>query len=210
MKKILLIFTTLLGFVLSYGQNDFPYSKLLNYSATDFQKAKFVYFQKKNHWVLSKNHALQATANVLSALNGAEADIKPDPRDYEITVQMGEGGAIAYIQVVFFQNSTYHDILTFMADKGENNLETKSGNVTKHQFNYGDYSFSVVNILNEIKTTSTNTFAAAKTTDNSYNKYIYTIYTGVNAESDYLDKQAAKQQKRDDKGKKQNNVDNFY
>ena len=50
----------------------------------------------------------------------------------------------------------------------------------------------------------------AKTKDNSYNEYIYTIYTGVEAESEYLSKQAAKQQKRDDKGKKQNNVDNFY
>ena len=210
MKRIILLFSIVFGTVLSYGQNDFPYSKLLNYSKSDLLKAKFVYFPKKNHWVLSKNHALQATANVLSALSGTEADIRPDERDYEITVQMGEGDAIAYVQVLFYQNSTYHDILTFMADKGENNLETNSGNITKHQFNYGGYSFSVVRTLREIKTTSTNTYAAAKTKDNSYNEYIYTIYTGVEAESEYLNKQAAKQQKRDDKGKKQNNVDNFY
>lgn len=210
MKRIILLFSIVLGTVLSYGQNDFPYHKLLNYSATDFKEAKFRYNSYYNNWTLTKSNGMNVVGNVLSALADQAADIRPAEGDYQIIVQMGEGNAIANIQVLFYQTSTYHDILTFMADKGENNLETNSGNITKHQFNYGGYSFSVVRTLIEIKTTSTNTYAAAKTKDNSYNEYIYTIYTGVRAESEYLKKQAAKQQKRDDKGKKQNNVDNFY
>ncbi len=209
MKK-LFVFISIFCCITTFAQNDFPYSKLLNYSATDFKEAKFRYNSYYNNWTLTKSNGMNVVGNVLSALADQAADIRPAEGDYQIIVQMGEGNAIANIQVLFYQTSTYHDILTFMADKGENNLETNSGNITKHQFNYGGYSFSVVRTLIEIKTTSTNTYAAAKTKDNSYNEYIYTIYTGVRAESEYLKKQAAKQQKRDDKGKKQNNVDNFY
>ncbi|MBP5371986.1 MAG: hypothetical protein J6Y55_08720 [Bacteroidales bacterium] len=209
MKK-LFVFISIFCCITTFAQNDFPYSKLLNYSATDFKEAKFRYNSYYNNWTLTKSNGMNVVGNVLSALADQAADIRPAEGDYQIFVQMGEGNAIANIQVLFYQTSTYHDILTFMADKGENNLETNSGNITKHQFNYGGYSFSVVRTLIEIKTTSTNTYAAAKTKDNSYNEYIYTIYTGVRAESEYLKKQAAKQQKRDDKGKKQNNVDNFY
>ncbi|MBR4690049.1 MAG: hypothetical protein IKO90_06260 [Bacteroidales bacterium] len=209
MKK-LFVFIPIFCCITTFAQNDFPYSKLLNYSATDFKEAKFRYNSYYNNWTLTKSNGMNVVGNVLSALADQASDIRPAEGDYQIIVQMGEGNAIANIQVLFYQTSTYHDILTFMADKGENNLETNSGNITKHQFNYGGYGFSVIRTLIEIKTTSTNTYAAAKTKDNSYNEYIYTIYTGVRAESEYLKKQAAKQQKRDDKGKKQNNVDNFY
>ena len=210
MKRIILLFSIVLGTVLSYGQNDFPYHKLLNYSATNFKESKFKYDSDYNTWTLTKKNGMNVAGNVLSALADQAADIRPAESDYQIIVQMGEGNAIANIQVLFYQTSTYHDILTFMADNGSNNLETNSGAITKHQFNYGGYSFSVVRTLIEIKTTSTNTYAAAKTKDNSYNEYLYTIYTGVAAESLYLNQQAKKQAKRDAKGKKQNNVDNFY
>lgn len=209
-SKYIFLLVFVFGTVLSYGQNDFPYHKLLNYSATDFKEAKFRYDSYYNTWTLTKRNGMNVAGNVLSALTDQAADIRPAEGDYQIIVQMGEGNAIANIQVLFYQTGTYHDILTFMADNGSNNLETNSGTMTKHQFSYGEYSFSVVRTLKEVKTTYTNTYAAAKTKDNSYNEYLYTIYTGVAAESLYLNQQAKKQAKRDAKGKKQNNVDNFY
>ncbi|MCQ2959033.1 MAG: hypothetical protein MJ198_02455 [Bacteroidales bacterium] len=200
MKRLCLICVSLYIGLLSFAQ-DFPYCKILNYSSTQFKEAKFKYDSYYNQWKFQKINGWNETANILNALAGMESDIKPDERDYFIIVQMGENNQIAWIQVVFYQTSTYHDILTFAADKGSNNLETNSGKMTKLQFNYDNYSFSMVRNLFEVKTTSTNTSAAAKTKDNSYNQYVYTIYTGVTEESLYLKKQAEKQEKRDAKGK---------
>ncbi len=209
MKRVFLI-SILLNICLFTSAQNFPYSKLLNYSATDFKEAKFNYDSYSNQWTLTKKNGWNVAGNILSALADESADIRPADNDYTITAQMGTNNQIAWLRVVFYQSSTYHDILTFAADQGENNLETSSGNMTKNQFNYGDFSFVIVRYLKEIKTTSTNTYAAAKTKDESYNQYIYVIYTGVEAESEALKKKAEKQAKRDAKGKKQNNVNNFY
>lgn len=209
MKKVI-VCVLLSVFYLSALAQDFPYGKLLNYKNTDFKNAKFTYNSYYNQWSLVKRNGWQVAGNIISALVDESADVRPAENDYQIIAQMGKNEQIAWLKVVFYQNSTYHDILTFAADKGSNNLETNSGSLTKTQFDYEAFSFSIVRNLKEVKTTSTNTYAAAKTKDESYNEYVYTIYTGVQAESQYLDKQAAKQQKRDEKGKKQNNVDNFY
>ncbi len=209
MKKLTLL-VLILASLATFAQNDFPYGKLLKYTTTNFKEAKFNYDSYYNQWTLTKRNGWNVAGNVLSALADEAADIRPAENDYTIVAQLGENNQIAWIQVVFYQTSTYHDILTFAADRGSNNLETNSGQMTKTQFNYGDYAFSIIRYQHEVKTTSTNTYAVAKTTDNSYNEYEYTIFTGINAESDYLKKQAERQAKRDAKGKKQNNVDNFY
>ena len=50
-------------------------------------------------------------------------------------------------------------------------------------------------------------YKAVKNVEESYNEYHFTIQTGVEPWSEYLDKKAAKKAKRDAKKKKKQNVD---
>ena len=50
---------------------------------------------------------------------------------------------------------------------------------------------------------------AVKNVDESYNEYKFIIQTDVEPWSEYLEKQAAKQAKRDAKGKKKQNVEDL-
>lgn len=210
MKRLL--FTLIAAFTLAgagYAQ-EFPYSKLLKYTDKEFNQERFKYDAKKNTWTLTKNHGLQATLNVLSAVTGADADIRPDTRDYAITVHMSDNDLIAYIDVVFFDDNTYHKLMTFAKDNGQNILETDSNNVRLCQFNYSTYSLSLR--MQQVKltaTTSRTNTALVKSYDESYNRYHFVINTGVEPTSAYLSKQAAKKAKREAKGKKHSSVEDL-
>lgn len=210
MKRFITLFIAIIAMAVSAQAQDFPYSKILKYSTSDFTKERFKFDEKHNQWILRKSHGLQATLNVISALTLADADIRPDSRDYVITVQMGENDLIAYINVLFFEDSTYHKLLTFAKDNGVNLLETDSGKIRAHQFNYNDYSMLLemkhINIT--ATTTHTNT-AAVKSQDESYNAYQFRISTGVEPTSRYLQRQADKKAVRDAKGKKKNTVEDM-
>lgn len=212
MKKIWMILCWLLsslGFVQSgFAQSEFPYSKLLSMTTEQLHAEKFKYDSDRNQHVLRKSNGWQMTANVFSALGGASADIRPDVNDYQVVIQYGDEG-IAYVAVTFFKDDTYHDLLTFAHDRGENLLETNSGKLDKVQFNYDGYSFELTRRLEEVKTTTDRTAARAKTFDESYNVYQYVIRTGVPASSPWLTRQALKQEKRDAKGKKKQSVSSF-
>lgn len=208
MKKILSLFFCLL--CLSAVAQDFPYQKLLNYAHQDFENAKFKYDSYYNQWDLNRANGWNVASNVLSALADESADSRPASDDYHITVQLGDNEQIANIYVTFYQTSTYHDILTFANDHGSNLLETNSSKTSKIQFNYDAYKFTIERIEIQESTTVTNTSATAKSKDTSYDKYVYIIETDISPSSPYKTRQMEKQQKRDDKGKKQNNVNNFY
>lgn len=100
-------------------------------------------------------------------------------------------------------------MLTWAQDNGADLLETTSGKLTEHQFNYEDYNLELSLYVNGVQTTTTHTAAAAKTKDESYNTYHFTIYTKNPPVSDCLTKEAAKQAKRDAKGKKKKSVDDL-
>lgn len=186
----------------------FPFGKYLTMSDQELKDAKFKYDQDKNQWVLKKSNGLQGTANVLSALNGTTADIRPHVDDYILTIQRGihpETGEaeVAFINITFYKDQMYHDILTFANDNGEELLETSSGKLIKHQFGYEGYAFILE--MNQViisATTGKTSTAFVKTKDESYNVYNFTIGTEVQAASPFLTKEAIKQQKRDEKGKK--------
>lgn len=198
------LFCPLLGF----SQVEFPYSKLLHMTTEQLREAKFKYDEDRNQHVLRKTHGLQVTSNVLSALAGTDADIRPDKRDYQVVIQYGDEG-IAYVEVLFYADESYHDLLTFANDKGENLLETNSGKMDKIQFDYDRYSFVLSRELREVKMTTDRTADKSKTIDESYNVYRYVIQTGKSASSPWLTRKALKQEKRDARGKKKSNVSDW-
>ena len=124
-------------------------------------------------------------------------------------VQLGKENKASYVKVLCYSDETYHKLLTFMKDHGQNMVETSSGKIIKHQAFYGDYALEL-NMEQHIKSrTSARTIdpKAVKNVDESYNKYEFIIKTDVEPWSEYLERKAAKKAKRDAKGKKKQTVD---
>lgn len=206
MKKLLIAFICLWCATAATAQN-IPYGKILNYKKSDLRQERYKYDSELNTWRLAKHNGLQATANVLSAVAGSTADIRPDKRDYEITVQMTAEDEIAWVKVVFHNEETLHKLLTFIADHGVNTLETHAGNTTKTQCEAEGYALELIQVNHNRQTvTSTLTHHKAKVLDDSYNTYTYTIYTGKEPWSEKIAKEQLKQLKRDSKGKKKRDV----
>ncbi|MBR5893187.1 MAG: hypothetical protein IKZ37_06100 [Bacteroidaceae bacterium] len=208
MKRFfLLIFTLCIAFVAN--AQDVPYSKYLTYTKEEFKENKFKYDDDTNTWSLRKSSGLNVTLNVLAILADASEEVRPATNDYSILVQFGKEEKAAYVQVVFYNDDTYHKLLTFMKDNGQNLVETSSGKIVKHQAFIGDYALELDMEQRIISRTSSRTAdrKAVKNVDESYNKYCFVIRTDVEPWSKYLDKQAAKKAKRDAKGKKKKTVD---
>lgn len=194
---------------LALNAQNVPYSKYLNFSKNEFKENKFKYDDDTNTWALSKRSGLNTTLNVLAILADASEDIRPAKGDYAIVVQMGKENKASYVKVKFYNDETYHKLLTFLKDNGKDFIETSSGKIVKQQAFCGDYAIELNMKQNIISRTSARTFdyKALKNVDESYNEYHFTIQTGVEPWSEYLDKQAAKKAKRDAKKKKKQNVD---
>lgn len=205
MKKLLILVSFCFSMVSLNAQNEFPYSKMLNFNETQLRDAKFKRDANRNQWVLEKSNGLQVTANVLSVLAGTSADSRPDINDYQIIIQGAEDG-VALVQVRFYNDATYHELLTFVNDHCENILETNSGKLDKIQCNYDGYRIELTRYLQQISSTTTKTSAYTKTMDQSYNIYHYIIYTGREPASAWHSKQKAKSAKRDAKDKKKRSV----
>ena len=194
---------------LALNAQDVPYSKYLNFSKKEFKENKFKYDDDTNTWALSKRSGLNTTLNVLAILADASEDIRPAKGDYAIVVQMGKENKASYVKVKFYNDETYHKLLTFLKDNGKDFVETSSGKIVKQQAFCGEYAIELNMKQNIISRTSARTFdyKALKNVDESYNEYHFTIQTGVEPWSEYLDKQTAKKAKRDAKKKKKQNVD---
>ena len=188
---------------------DLPYSKYLDYSKDEFKENHFKYDEDTNTWSLRKKNGLNTTLNVLAIFADAYEDIRPARNDYSILVQYGKENKASYVKVLCYNDETYHKLLTFMKDHGQNMVETSSGKIIKHQAFYGDYALEL-NMEQHIKSrTSARTIdpKAVKNVDESYNKYEFIIKTDVEPWSEYLERKAAKKAKRDAKGKKKQTVD---
>ena len=208
MKQILLlIFTCCMA--LAVHAQEVPYSKYLQFSKKEFKDNHFKYDDETNTWALRKVNGWHTTFNVLAIIADAIEDVRPGRNDYNIVVQMGKENKASYVKVVCYSDETYHKLLTFMKDHGQNTVETSSGNLIKHQAFYGDYALELNMEQHQVSRTSARTIdpKALKNVDESYNKYEFTIRTEVEPWSEYLEKKAAKKAKRDAKGKKKKTVD---
>lgn len=208
MKQILLlIFTCCMA--LAVHAQEVPYSKYLQFSKKEFKDNHFKYDDETNTWALRKVNGWHTTFNVLAIIADAIEDVRPGRNDYNIVVQMGKENKASYVKVVCYSDETYHKLLTFMKDHGQNTVETSSGKLIKHQAFYGDYALELNMEQHQVSRTSARTIdpKALKNVDESYNKYEFTIRTEVEPWSEYLEKKAAKKAKRDAKGKKKKTVD---
>jgi hypothetical protein len=211
MKKIFFSLIALCVAVAASAQ-ELPYSKYLTFDKKDFKENKFKYDDETNTWSLRRVDGWRTTLNVLAVIADAKEDMRPGANDYRIVVQLGEDEkSAAYVVVEFYNDNTFHKLLTFMKDNGQNLVETSSGTLIKNQAFYGDYSLELTMQQHIISRTSARTAdrKAVKNVDESYNEYQFVIKTDVEPWSEYLEKKAAKQAKRDAKGKKKKRVDDL-
>lgn len=210
MKKNLL-FCLVLGFAISANAQDLPYSKYLNYSKSEFKANRFKYHEKTNTWYLEKTSALNTTLNILAIIADAEEEIRPDVDDYSIIVQMGKDDEASCVRVICYNDDTYHKLLAFVKTKCHDVVDLTSGKITKYIATYDGYDIELKMEQHIISRTSARTAdpLTVKNVDESYNEYEYIIRTDVEPWSKRLEKQAAKQQKRDAKGKKKQYVDDL-
>lgn len=210
MKRLFLLCMALCVAFATQAQ-ELPYSKYINFSKKEFKENRFKYDDHTNTWSLRKTNGLNATVNVLAIIADAGEEVRPGVNDYTIMVQLGEEDKAAYVQVIFYSDQTYHKLLTFMKDNGQKLIDTSSGKIIKHQAYYGEYALELNMEQHNISRTSARTadHKTVKNVDESYNRYEFIIQTDVEPWSEYLDKQAAKQAKRDAKGKKKKSVDDL-
>ena len=212
MKQILLLILTCCMCVATHAQ-EVPYSKYLNFNKKEFKDNHFKYDNETNAWALRKTNGLVSALNILAIITYAEEDVRPSSKDYTILVQMGREDKASYVKVMFYSDETYHKVLAFLKDNAKNLIETSSGKLIKHQASHGDYALELNMEKHIVTRTSSHTSyriidgKSLKNVDESYNEYQFIIQTDVEPWSEYLDKQAAKQAKRDAKGKKKKTVD---
>lgn len=201
-RKLLLLCTVL--FIASGSMlAQLPYSKMLNLTKEELKEKKFKYVADKNCYTMSKSNKTNKTMNILNNINGAYADVKPHQEDYTVTIQKGAGDKTAYLSVQFYNDDAYHNLAIWMAENNIIPIETNSGKLDIQKFRYEDYDVELVTELVSIKTTTTNTRAAAKSFDESYNVYTCTIFTGIAPESKWHTKEAEKKAKKKLKGDKE-------
>ena len=210
MKKILLFCMTIVMAVVANAQ-ELPYSKYLNYSKSDFKESHFKYHEKTNTWYLEKVSALNTTLNILSIIADAEEDVRPDEDDYSIIVQMGRDDEASFVRVILYKDDTYHKLLAFIKTNCHDIIDVASGKIVKYLTSYDGYEVELKLEQNIISRTSARTAdpATVKNVDESYNEYEFIIRTDVEPWSKRLEKEAAKQAKRDAKGKKKQSVDDL-
>lgn len=208
MKQVfLLIFTWCVA--LGIHAQELPYSKYFQFDKKEFKENHFKYDDETNTWALRKVNGWHTTFNVLAIIADGIEDVRPGRNDYSIVVQMGKENKASYVKVVCYSDETYHKLLTFIKDYGQNTVEKSSGKLIKHQAFYGDYALELNMEQHQVSRTSARSIdpKTLKNVDESYNKYEFTIRTEVEPWSEYLEKKAAKKAKRDAKGKKKKTID---
>ena len=208
MKQVfLLIFIWCVA--LGIHAQELPYSKYFQFDKKEFKENHFKYDDETNTWALRKVNGWHTTFNVLAIIADGIEDVRPGRNDYSIVVQMGKENKASYVKVVCYSDETYHKLLTFIKDYGQNTVETSSGKLIKHQAFYGDYALELNMEQHQVSRTSARSIdpKTLKNVDESYNKYEFTIRTEVEPWSEYLEKKAAKKAKRDAKGKKKKTID---
>lgn len=190
---------------------DLPYSKYLNFSKAEFKENHFKYHEKTNTWYINKTNGLNEALTILAIIADAEEDIRPDVNDYTILVPCGREDVPSCVRVTFYNDETYHKLLTFIKRHGKDIMDTTFGKSIKYVAIYGDYELELQMDQHIISRTSARTadHKTVKNVDESYNEYEFIIRTSVEPWSRYLEKQEAKQAKRDAKGKKKQYVDDM-
>lgn len=180
-----------------------PYVKMLDLSKSELKEKKFKYDSERNQYRMSKRNKTNQTMNILNALGGTEADMKPHQEDYDMVIQKGANAKTAYFSVLFYNDDTYHKLATWIAENNIEPIVTSSGKLTIEKFNYDDYAVELITEKVIISSTTGRTNKLAQSTDESYNIYTYSIYTDVKPDSKWHQEEAMKKAKKILKGNKQ-------
>lgn len=211
MKKMIMAAMAAFIAVSAFAQ-EFPYSKVFYASPAQLEEQGFSYSKNSNTYTI--NHDTGA-GWIASLAYGA---VMHAQNDYHIDVMMGEDQQKAIVTVRFYDQSIYETILKFAAENGEDVLDVTTGSGERKTYTALGYFFTIERKKVEVKDTDTVTGTNQKgnvstskstTTDVSYDEFIYTINTGIQPSSPKLDKQAAKEAKRQDKGKKSSSSEAF-
>lgn len=203
MLKRILVLCAISSFILGNLFAQLPYAKMINLSNEELKEKNFKYDSNKNLFSMSKKNKTNQTMNVFNAIGGTTADIRPHKEDYTMYIQRGADDQTSYLSIVFHDDDTYHRMATWLAENNIEPITTSSGKLSMERFQYDGYSIDLTTEVVSIKTTTGKTNAAAKSFDESYNIYTYTIYTGVEPDSKWHQKEAEKRAKKKLKGDKE-------
>lgn len=197
----LLIWIGLIVFpILSYAQSEFPYSRILRMSPEELKEQKFRYSTYENQYVLSKSSGDREIAAVLGALNGTQMHVAPDKDDYKVVLQYGDS-AVSSLVVTLYNDDTYLELLDFAQVNGQNVVETNLSAMNKLQFDYDGLSFELQ--MDRVGIASSGSIRNNSTSkDESYSVYTYSIFTGHEANSPKIQREAQRQQRRDNRNAK--------
>ncbi len=190
MKKLLFIYSIFLCSALN--AQEMPYAKFFNMTSNELKTNKFKYDTAKNQYTLKKIRGW----------------MKPKQDDYQIIIQNAKDN-ISYVEIIFYNDQTYHELVRWAKTNGENQIETTTGDLNKLSFNFGEYYI----VLTNINTSFTITHKYSSTWSNgleySYNTYAYSIYTGKEPYSKWHQKKEKKESKHTTKNKKKSEVSEF-
>ena len=160
---------------------------------------------------MRRNNGLNVALNIAAIIDDAEEEVRPDADDYSIVVRMGKEEKASSVTVRFFNDETYHKVLTYLKVNSKDMVGTASGKLIKYQAFCGDYAVELNMEQHLISRTSARTAdpKTVKNVDESYNEYRFIIKTDVEPWSKALEKQAIKDAKRAAKGKKMKNVEDL-
>lgn len=120
MKKLLFL---LLLIVPTFCFAQLPYSKMLSYDEKQLKEKKFKYDKDKNQFVLNKSNGVNNVSNVLSTINGSNADVGPHSGDYKIIIQYGESG-VSSLQAIFYDDNAFMNLENWLTENNINFIES--------------------------------------------------------------------------------------
>lgn len=71
--------------------------------------------------------------------------MKPKQDDYQIIIQNAKDN-ISYVEIIFYNDQTYHEPVRRAKTNGENQIETTAGDLNKLSFNFGNTTLFFDNI----------------------------------------------------------------
>lgn len=180
MRNILIIILALFSFI-SIKAEELPYRELTTKKAQELVAEGFTFNTYTNCWKKKKR--------------GAKS---PKSKAYEIVLQNGRNKngelGIAQVMVTFYNDRTYHKLMTYIEKNVKENIYTSEGISEITDFEQDGYKCTLTKrrvnrtyiseggLVNDVK-------------DYPYNIYQFTINTDLTPVSEYLDKEQKKKEK---------------
>lgn len=169
-----------------------PYAKFFNMDSNELKTNKFKYDSAKNQYSLKR----------------ARGWMKPKQDDYQVIIQNSKD-SISYVEITFYNDQTYHELVRWAKTNGKNQIETNTGDLNKLSFDFGKYYIVITNINTSFTITRKYSSTWSGGSEYSYNTYIYSIYTGKEPFLKWHQKKEQKEAKHRTKNRKKSEVSEF-